>query len=311
MCCYYILSFGKWRVILIVYWLTALFICATKESIVEADGQNRWEVDRISKDQKTAMVQCLNIMVSQHGRILMRFYFIRHGQSANNALWESTGSNDGRCEDPELTEIGHQQARLLGEFLARKDLEMRADGKDAGVQRDLFCLTHLYTSLMVRSVATATYVSNALSMPLVAWPEIHECGGIYLDSEDGEERIGLPGKTRSYFAVHYGDLQVPETVTEAGWWNRPFEERTDRPLRAQKVLETLLERHGETDDRVAIVSHGGFYMELMRVLFGITEKAGWFTMNNTGITRIDFRESGEVGLIYHNRTDHLPVHLVT
>ncbi len=26
----------------------------------------------------------------------MDFYFIRHGQSQNNLLWEQSGSNDGR-----------------------------------------------------------------------------------------------------------------------------------------------------------------------------------------------------------------------
>lgn len=241
----------------------------------------------------------------------MRLYFIRHGQSANNALWESTGTNAGRSEDPELTEYGHQQARLLAEFLVKKDRESNSNYKDAGVQRDHYCFTHLYTSLMVRSVATGHYLSRALSMPLVAWPEIHECGGIYLDGEDGEERIGLPGRTRSYFDAHYGQMVVPETVTDEGWWNRPFEERPDRPLRARQVVETLLERHGGTEDRVAIVSHGGFYMELMRVLFEIQGKNGWFTMNNTAMTRIDFRETGELALIYHNRTDHLPAHLIT
>jgi len=241
----------------------------------------------------------------------MRLYFIRHGQSENNALWDNTGSSSGRSEDPELTENGHKQAELLAEFLSQKDAEMRSDGKTGGFGRDQFCFTHLYTSLMVRSVATATYVSKAVSLPLVAWPEIHECGGIYLDGEQENERIGLPGKSRSYFSRHYGHLVVPDTVTEDGWWNRPFEAHPERRLRAQRVLEALLERHGNTDDHVAIVSHGGFYMELMRVFFRIQEEKCWYTMNNTAISRFDFRENGELSMIYHNRTDHLPANLIT
>ncbi len=84
-----------------------------------------------------------------------------------------------------------------------------------------------------------------------------------------------------------------------------------RPIRAQKVLETLLERHGNTNDRVAIVSHGGFYMELMRVMFRIGEQKSWFMMYNTAISRFDFHDNGEITLAYHNRTDHLPDHLIT
>jgi 2,3-bisphosphoglycerate-dependent phosphoglycerate mutase len=241
----------------------------------------------------------------------MRLFFIRHGQSANNALWEETGSNSGRSDDPELTNMGHEQAELLGKFIAKKDHEAARDGKDGEPRRDLFAFTHLYTSLMVRSVQTATYISKSLSLPLVAWPEIHECGGIYLDGDKEHERIGQPGKTRSYFAEHYSHLTLPDGVTDQGWWNRPFEAHDQRPLRAQQVLESLLERHGKTADHVAIVSHGGFYMELMRVMFKIGEASCWYLMYNTAVSRFDFNENNEITLAYHNRTDHLPERLIT
>lgn len=241
----------------------------------------------------------------------MRLYFIRHGQSANNALWEETGSNHGRVDDPELTAIGHEQAQHLAAFLLQKDTEAKADGKNGESLRDSFAFTHLYTSLMVRSVATASYVSAALGIKLTAWPEIHECGGIYLEDEDEQERVGRPGKTRSYFQQHYQHLHLPDSVTDEGWWNRPFEDYEVRPLRAQQVLESLLERHGKTNDRVAIVSHGGFYMELMRVMFRIAEEKCWYTMFNTAVSRFDFRDSGEIAMVYHNRTDHLPDRLIT
>jgi 2,3-bisphosphoglycerate-dependent phosphoglycerate mutase len=240
----------------------------------------------------------------------MRLYFIRHGQSVNNALWDETGASSGRDEDPELTEIGHKQAGLLADFIAKKDTEARADGKNGEPKRDSFRFTHLYTSLMVRSVATASHLSRALNLPLLAWPEIHECGGIYLDGEEGEQ-IGLPGKSPAYFAQHYSHLILPDTVKEPGWWNRPFEADEARPLRAQQVLETLLERHGKPEDRVAIVSHGAFYMELMRVMFKIGEPRCWYMMYNTAISRFDFHEDGEITLSYHNRTDHLPEGLIT
>lgn len=238
----------------------------------------------------------------------MRLYFIRHGQSVNNALWDATRSDVGRSDDPELTALGHEQARLLAEYVLRTDAQARANGKHGQPKRDFFGITHVYTSLMVRSVATASYLAQALDLPLMGWPEIHECGGIYSETE--EERVGGPGKTRAFFTENFAHLHLPETVTEEGWYNRPFEEDEDRPLRARKVLETLFERHGDTQDVVALVSHAGFYNELVRVIFEIPRGNKWFGMYNTAVSRIEFRD-GERVLLYHNRTEHLPDHSIT
>ena len=238
----------------------------------------------------------------------MRLYFIRHGQSENNLLWDETGTNRGRSEDPELTPAGHEQAKRMAAYIQQKDAEAYANG--AGKNHGPFSFTHLYTSLMVRSVATGSYLSKAIGLPLVGWQEIHECGGIFLEDETGVHK-GLPGKTRAYFMEKYGHLVLPETCTDEGWWNRPFEAHDDRPLRAQQVLSSLLERHGGTKDRVAIISHGGFYMELIRVMFQLGNANSWFLMNNTGISRFDFHESGEITLVFHNRTEHLTPDLIT
>jgi 2,3-bisphosphoglycerate-dependent phosphoglycerate mutase len=240
----------------------------------------------------------------------MRLYFIRHGQSENNLLWEETGSNHGRSDDPELTPAGREQARLLADYIRECDDQVGHNKHANDGQRDFFGITHLYTSLMVRSVATGSYLSKAIGVPLTAWPEIHECGGIFQSEPDGT-RIGCPGKTRSYFSENYPHLALPDSLTDEGWWNRPFEADEDRPLRAKQVVQTLLERHPGEDDTVAIISHGGFYVELMRVLFQVGNLNSWFLMNNTGISRFDFRSESEVALIYQNRTTHLPERLVT
>lgn len=240
----------------------------------------------------------------------MRLYFIRHGQSANNALWDEKGSDRGRSEDPELTKTGHEQAELLAQHILKIDTEARSNGQNSEPKRDFYGFTHLYTSLMVRSVATATHLSRALGLQLTAWPEIHECGGIYLDDEQARPQ-GLPGKTPAYFKENYSHLILPSTVNEMGWWNRPFEAYEERPLRAQAFLQALKERHGGSNDCVAIVSHGGFYMELIRVMFKIGEENSWFRMQNTAVSRFEFYPNGETTLIYHNNTSHLPERLIT
>jgi 2,3-bisphosphoglycerate-dependent phosphoglycerate mutase len=261
----------------------------------------------------------------------MHLFFIRHGQSANNHLWEQTGSNRGRSEDPELTETGQQQALRLADFVRRIDQAARAPAATSGspngdgaasqgstgssvvneLRRDYFGFTHLYTSLMVRSVLTGIPLAEAAGVPLQGWVDIHETGGIFLDDEVSGEPQGLPGRARSYFMQRFETLILPETVNEDGWWNRPFEDDLQRTERARRVLIELLQRHGGTNDRVALVSHGAFYNHLMRAIFGGEPNHTWWVMNNTGITRVDFSEAGRTMLIYHNRTDHLPEELIT
>jgi len=247
----------------------------------------------------------------------MQLYFIRHGQSENNALWMNTGSHIGRNEDPELTEVGRQQAEILAQFLCRADSTLRPSFTSTELSASDFQnvagfgITHLYSSLMGRAVATGTIIARALDLPLVAWEDVHEWGGIYLHDEQTDERIGLPGRNRAYFEAHYPDLVLPDSLDEAGWWNRPFEEPELRLPRAKRVLHDLLERHGHTDDRVAVVSHGGFYNYLLVTILSLPGREGyWFVMNNAAISRIDFDDE-DIRLMYLNRVDFLPRELIT
>ena len=81
--------------------------------------------------------------------------------------------------------------------------------------------------------------------------------------------------------------------------------------RARRFVTDLVERHGGTDDRVAVVSHGGFYNLVLAELLGTRADNGfWFNINNTGITRFNFVPEG-IGLAYANRLEHLPAELIT
>jgi 2,3-bisphosphoglycerate-dependent phosphoglycerate mutase len=238
----------------------------------------------------------------------VQLYFIRHAQSANNKLYEETGSWDGRDSDPELTALGHQQARLLAEHLACANGE--GPGRDF-INRRGFGLTQLYTSLMVRAVATGVYLAEALGLPLQAWEDLHEVGGIFsIDTETGEH-IGQPGRPRSEFAARFPQLELPATLGEDGWWNRSPESIDWQVRRARRFVYDLLERHGGTEDRVAVISHGGFYNYVLAELLGTQAENGfWFGINNTGITRLNFSSEG-IGLAYANRLEHLPAELIT
>lgn len=247
----------------------------------------------------------------------MELYFIRHGQSQNNANWGNAEYKES--PDPALTEIGHEQACYVSEFL--KQAQTLTNPMEWNIQNRFgFGLTHLYTSLMERAVHTAAPTARALSLPFGAWEEIHESGGIF--GRDGEIKSkGLPGKPRSYFEQNFPELVIPDHVNGTGWWNsRPQETEEECHVRTQKFLIDLLARHGDKEGqpehRVAIFSHGGFFTHLMFAILNAPWRqaahgmSSWFSMNNCAISRIDFR-AGEVSIVYLNRTDHLPDRLVT
>jgi len=240
----------------------------------------------------------------------MQLYFIRHGQSINNALWERTGSNSGRKMDPDLTETGLKQAELLAQFLNRPVPEIDPAAKDFQ-NRAGFNLTHIYTSLMLRAVATGMVIAELLDLPLIAWRDLHESGGLFLEDESTGELVGQPGPNLAYFEQKYPRLVHKIPLGDEGWWNMSFEPVEERPLRARRVLDELITRHGGSQDSVAFISHGGIYNYFLMAVLGLSSKEGfWFLMNNTAISRIDFFED-RVILVYQNKTDHLPDDMIT
>jgi 2,3-bisphosphoglycerate-dependent phosphoglycerate mutase len=241
----------------------------------------------------------------------MQLLYIRHAQSINNALWSATGNVVGRSHDPEITEVGRRQAEVTAELLARTDPTVPDTWAHKAQNRAGFGLTHLHCSLMLRSVMTGTIIASRLGLPLHAWVDWHEEGGMYLDDEI-KGRIGYPGYGRSYFQEHYPALVLPETLDEGGWWGKPFEEDADRPARARRVVADLKERYGGTDARVAVISHGGFYNHFLAAIYGLPGPAlpVRHVMNNCALSRFVFEKEWSY-IAYQNRADHLPNELLT
>jgi len=103
---------------------------------------------------------------------------------------------------------------------------------------------------------------------------------------------------------------LPDSLAEGGWWDRPCESREQALGRARRFVRDLLTRHGE-DDRVAVISHGDFYNCVLSAIFDLpTDDKAWFSLNNVGLTRINF-EGDSVWLAYANRVDFLPPELIT
>ncbi len=242
----------------------------------------------------------------------MQLFLIRHGQSANNVTWGQSHHYDDRVPDPPLTENGRRQAEALANFLANRG-EPDASDKFDPQNTSGFAITHIFCSLMERAVATGEIISLQLGLPLVAWPEIHEGGGVFSQDREGGERNGVEGPGREYFEKHHPQLALPQSLSTTGWWNRPYEELPELLTRARHVREDLLQRHGDSTHRVALITHVGFYHFFLSELLNVPiteERTHWFHLNNTGISHISFEER-RISVNYLNRVDYLPTELIT
>ena len=243
---------------------------------------------------------------------MLQLYFIRHGQSENNAIMHGMDREEylvKRKPDPDLTSAGEEQAERVAEFVARS---MGSDGFDPQ-NRDGVGLTHLYCSLMIRAVKTGRAIAKKTGLDLVALPEVHETGGMFeAEIVDGEPVLkGMSGPGKSYFTSEFPELVLPEDLSEEGWWARDKEPREEYVKRAQYVIDQLVERHGGKDHRVGIVMHGGIFARILTAMFDIQAEKYWFLMNNCAISRIDISDDGHAMLAYMNKVDFLPDHLVT
>jgi 2,3-bisphosphoglycerate-dependent phosphoglycerate mutase len=248
----------------------------------------------------------------------MKLYLIRHGESANNVIYSNNGEAGDRVPDPELTERGHQQAILLANHLADEQGEPQQHPwlTRAGGQQG-FGLTHVYCSLMTRSILTAQYVAKSCKLPLLVHADIYEKYGMYEETADGT-KFENPGNDRTYFNERFPDLELPAALGHEGWYNRPVETEELFLRRSKQVVLDFEHRHADTDDCVAMVTHGDLIDQLVNGLTGARRHpenyssywdANW-AFHNTSITRIDFISGSRV-FVYTNRLQHLPPELVT
>jgi len=249
-------------------------------------------------------------------RIPMKLYLIRHAQSANNEIYSPAGNEPGRHPDPEITEAGHRQAGLLAAHFARHDTEPRQRPFQSTSCLN-FGLTHLYCSLMTRSILTAEYIARACDLPLQALPDIFEKYGVYQFDKTGIKK-GVPGPSRDYFEERFPSLALPDEVGEQGWWSRPVESERAFRQRVKKAMMNIRLRHCGENDSVGMVVHGDFIDQCINALTGASRsdenysadwEANWVS-HNTSISRIDFT-NGSQNVIYLNRIDHLSTDLVT
>ncbi len=235
----------------------------------------------------------------------MRLLLIRHGESQNNRIHADTGSWAGRTPDPELTGLGRRQAERLGQHFRAGHL----------TPPDV-----LLTSLMRRAVGTAAPIARALDLALEGDLLLHEVGGVFDAADEGPHVTGVPhlGSPASTLLELSPHLVLPGEVDEDGWHRRPFEPPAAAWQRACEVADSLLERFGDSDITVGLVTHAWFSQYLLHALLGWQpgedgRLSAWLVINNTGHTLLELHPGPDwpPALVWLNRHDHLPEDEVT
>jgi len=233
----------------------------------------------------------------------MQLYIIRHAQSESNA----EPNYRKHPADPALTEIGQEQASLLGQYLQKGYEDELSMG---------FRFTHMLISPMLRTLQTAAPVREVYrNIPANVRVDIHEHGGAVRWSSGGY--VNEYGLTRAKMSEMFPTYELPPEVREDGWWHNGhgLESRQECRDRAEIIAADLLSRardlaESRKTESVALVIHGTLINDLIHAIFGLKNDNYYYFHYNTAITRIDYVDGCPV-MRYTNRVDHLPRDLYT
>lgn len=210
----------------------------------------------------------------------MEIVFIRHAESLNNEQYFLYGNSKKYILDPPLSELGERQAAALADFLT--------------VHREEYNFDHIFISPMQRAMQTAYAFAHLYpDCPKVVWPWIYEGGGCreVLSWEPYEVRIST-GMSRSQILQRFPNFTVPDEITEEGWYFLPgIETKSHLIYRAFHVIEYFINEFGETDQKIALVSHGDFHNHFMHaILRSAPQPNTWFISENTAMTEVGYHK---------------------
>ncbi len=195
-----------------------------------------------------------------------RLYLVRHGQSQGN-----TG-DDLTTGDPHLTEVGWEQARRLGERLARQPVDV------------------LYASPLARAQETAQPIAEATGLPVRTEPGLIEVA------------LGTPETNARLVAGEEAEALARRIALEGTWDAFPSSEGSEAARRrVGEAMDGIIKRFA--GQRVAIVTHAGFIQTYVSLVLGL-ERDFVFYPFNASITSI--RAMGERRVLWRlNDVAHL------
>ncbi len=185
----------------------------------------------------------------------MHLLIIRHGECLAQ-------SNPAYLSDPDsaLSALGEKQAQQVAQRLMKKTV------------------THILSSPLIRSLATASIISKTIGVrPIQVWAEL---------CEGWQERFRSLGRVEL-------QQRFPQAVLPPGIGDEGLVLGGDASYEAfyARAEHTLHQIKGQfkPDDRLVIVTHGGFANNLVHVVLGISPATPrWFELENCSISHVRF-----------------------
>ncbi len=179
----------------------------------------------------------------------MKVLMIRHGVTAANAEHRLQGH-----ADVELSPEGVDQAERLHRRFAAEGLRP----------------THVYSSPLRRTAATASIVSRSWDVPIVHWDDLKETDvGAFTGLTIAEAEVRFPEMTRAFLRDDNWDV-----VDNA----EGYQARNDR---ARRVVDRVIADHAD-GDVVVLFAHGGILQCVVAALLG-TDRVWSVAVGNTAV----------------------------
>ena len=204
---------------------------------------------------------------------MTRILLVRHGETEWNVVQRVQG-----WTDTPLNAVGQAQAAALAERL-----------------RDV-SITAVYSSDSSRAVQTVQPAAAEHGLPLQTMPELREKGfGVWEGLTKADLERDHTDLWHRYHVLHELDSAIPggETYTQV----------LDR---MRLALCQILDAHPGEDDTVLVATHGGSGRAF--VLFALQAPLSTLQrlrLDNTSLTRLDFRGIADGRVIFLNDTGHI------
>ena len=197
----------------------------------------------------------------------MELIIIRHGQSEADIL----GVHEGRADFP-LTALGEKQAKKMARFVATN-----------------YTPDIIVASPLKRASKTAQLLQEAVGCELQFFDELMEYNnGV------------LAGMNRKEAAIKY---PLPKGGRPIHIEIDGGESELQLLQRAEYIFYKILHDYKELQ-RVAIVSHGGFISNFMKVFFKQHSESILFATGDTGIHLVEITEDRRI-IRFLNKQNHL------
>lgn len=176
----------------------------------------------------------------------MKLLVIRHGESEADLL----DVHEGRA-DFALTERGHRQAEAMANYVA-----------------DNYDISKIYASTLTRAKQTAQHLSDKIGISIVFDENLMEFNNGLL--------AGLP---RAVVRENYPE--VPDLPIDKAVYGQ--ESQVEFRQRAESALSRII-NEAESDETIAVISHGGMINQLYRSFFNMpVDCIYFFNTADTGI----------------------------